>query len=209
MTARGIVKLDAGGLGGAGSGRISGPDDDAARSAFCWLSLPQLISYVVWLYFRFPLSLHMVEKMSAARGISVIYETIRHWGLKFGREFANRIRRRAPRYGDRWHLGEVVITIAARSDGAGARSTRRGWFSMSSFRVEGTRTPPNACSASSSRSRGKRFCFGMWWRRSALALNGMVSSGSEQRTSSHPAAALTPMGLIRATAPLRRVCGRG
>jgi putative transposase len=37
----------------------------------------------------------MVEEMLAARGISVTYETIRQWGLKFGREFANRIRRRA------------------------------------------------------------------------------------------------------------------
>jgi putative transposase len=45
-------------------------------------------------YFRFPLSLRMVEEMLAARGISVTYEKIRQWGLKFGREFANRIRRR-------------------------------------------------------------------------------------------------------------------
>jgi len=72
----------------------------------------ELISYTVWLYFRFPLSLRMVEEMLAARGISVTYETIRQWGLKFGREFANRIRRRAPRRGDKWHLDEVVITIA-------------------------------------------------------------------------------------------------
>jgi putative transposase len=72
----------------------------------------ELISYAMWLYFRFPLSLRMVEEMLAARGISVTYETIRQWGLKFGREFANRIRRRAPRRGDKWHLDEVVITIA-------------------------------------------------------------------------------------------------
>jgi putative transposase len=32
-----------------------------------------LISYAVWLYFRFPLSLRMVEEMLAARGISVTY----------------------------------------------------------------------------------------------------------------------------------------
>src|SRR3954454_8791304 len=64
----------------------------------------ELIGYAVWLYFRFPLSLRMVEEMLAARGISVTYETIRQWGLKFGREFANRIRRRAPRRGDKWHL---------------------------------------------------------------------------------------------------------
>jgi putative transposase len=73
-----------------------------------------LISYAVWLYFRFPLSLRMVEEMLAARGISVTYETIRQWGLKFGREFANRIRRRAPRRGDKWHLDEVVVTIAGK-----------------------------------------------------------------------------------------------
>src|SRR3954466_11807224 len=47
----------------------------------------ELTSYAVWLYFRFPLSLRMVEEMLAARGISVTYETIRQWGLKFGREF--------------------------------------------------------------------------------------------------------------------------
>src|SRR5271165_5772808 len=53
----------------------------------------ELISYAVWLYFRFPLSLRMVEEILAARGISVTHETIRQWGLKFGREFANRILR--------------------------------------------------------------------------------------------------------------------
>src|SRR6266478_4817301 len=56
----------------------------------------EIISYAVWLYFRFPLSLRMVEEMLAARGISVTHETIRQWGLKFGREFAGRIRRGAP-----------------------------------------------------------------------------------------------------------------
>jgi putative transposase len=55
----------------------------------------EIISYAVWLYFRFPLSLRMVEEMLTARGISVTHETIRQWGLKFGK-FANRIRRRAP-----------------------------------------------------------------------------------------------------------------
>src|SRR3954452_15835536 len=32
-------------------------------------------------------------------------------GLKFGQEFANRIQRRLPRAGDKWHLDEVVIKI--------------------------------------------------------------------------------------------------
>ena len=34
----------------------------------------EIISYAVWLYFRFPLSLRMVEEMLAARGISVTHE---------------------------------------------------------------------------------------------------------------------------------------
>src|SRR6476661_6609003 len=50
----------------------------------------------------------------AGGGISVTHETIRQWGLKFGREFANRIRRRAPRRGDKWHLDEVVVSFAGK-----------------------------------------------------------------------------------------------
>ena len=72
---------------------------------------PEVISQAVWLYFRFPLSLRMVEDLLAARGIIVSHETVRRWAEKFGRNFANQIRRRAPQFGDKWHLDEVVITI--------------------------------------------------------------------------------------------------
>ena len=61
---------------------------------------PEVISYAVWLYFRFPLSLRMVEEMLAARGICVTYETVRQWGKKFGKAFAEQIRKRAPACGD-------------------------------------------------------------------------------------------------------------
>jgi putative transposase len=73
---------------------------------------PAIISHAVWLYFRFPLSLRMVEEMLAARNILVSHETVRQWALKFGQAFANEIRRRLPQAGDKWHLDEVVITIA-------------------------------------------------------------------------------------------------
>ena len=73
---------------------------------------PEVISHTIWLYFRFPLSLRMVEEMLAARGILVSHETVRQWARKFGQAFANQIRRRLPRPGDTWHLDEVVITIA-------------------------------------------------------------------------------------------------
>jgi putative transposase len=62
----------------------------------------EVISYAVYLYFRFPLSLRMVEEMLAVRGIEVSHETVRKWGLKW--EIANGIRRRRPQGGDKWHL---------------------------------------------------------------------------------------------------------
>ena len=73
---------------------------------------PEIISHAVWLYFRFPLSLRMVEEMLAARGICVTYETVRQWAMKFGKGFSNQIRQRSPARGDKWHLDEVVISIA-------------------------------------------------------------------------------------------------
>src|SRR6202041_3285201 len=73
---------------------------------------PEVISYAVWLYFRFPLSLRMVEEMLAERGICVTYETVRQWGKKFGKAFSDQIRKRAPARGDKWHMDEVVVSIA-------------------------------------------------------------------------------------------------
>jgi putative transposase len=70
-----------------------------------------VISYAIWLYFRFPLSLRMVEEMLAARGILVSHETVRQWALRFGQDYANQIRQRLPAPGDKWHLDEVVISI--------------------------------------------------------------------------------------------------
>ena len=39
------------------------------------------------------------------------YESVRAWGLRFGRGFANALKRRRPRPGDKWHLDEVFIRI--------------------------------------------------------------------------------------------------
>jgi transposase-like protein len=72
----------------------------------------EVIAHAVWLYFRFPLSPRMVEDMLAARGIIVSHQTVRLWAEKFGRQFANDIRRRsAGRLGDKWHLDEAVVSI--------------------------------------------------------------------------------------------------
>ena len=39
----------------------------------------EVIAHAVWLYFRFPLSLRMVEDLLAARGITVSHQTVRLW----------------------------------------------------------------------------------------------------------------------------------
>ncbi len=44
----------------------------------------EIIAHAVWLYYRFPLSLRMIEEMLLERGISVCCETVRRWGRKFG-----------------------------------------------------------------------------------------------------------------------------
>ena len=74
----------------------------------------EIICHCVWLYFRFPLSFRDVEEMLALRGVSLSYETVREWCLKFGQTYANRLRHNSPRPGDRWHLDEVFLKINGR-----------------------------------------------------------------------------------------------
>ena len=54
----------------------------------------EIISHCVWLYFRFTLSFRDVEEMLAMRGVSLSYETVREWCLKFGQTYANGLRRK-------------------------------------------------------------------------------------------------------------------
>ncbi|MDV6278662.1 IS6 family transposase, partial [Rhodococcus erythropolis] len=71
----------------------------------------EIISHCVWLYHRFALSFREIELMMAECGVEVTYETIRIWCIRFGPEYARRLRRRASRPGDTWHLDEVFVTI--------------------------------------------------------------------------------------------------
>ncbi|MGW9121411.1 IS6 family transposase [Streptomyces sp. NPDC055663] len=71
----------------------------------------EVISHCVRLYFRFPLSFREVEELMLERGVIVSYETIRRWCAKFGQIYANELRRRRPRPGDKWHLDEVFVKI--------------------------------------------------------------------------------------------------
>jgi putative transposase len=71
----------------------------------------EIISHAMWLYYRFCLSYRDVEELLFARGVVVTYEAIRKWCGKFGQEYANQLRRRGPRPGDKWHIDEVFLTI--------------------------------------------------------------------------------------------------
>jgi putative transposase len=71
----------------------------------------EIISHAVWLYFRFCLSFRDVEELLLERGVVVTYKAIRRWCHKFGQQYANQLRRRRSRPGDKWHLDEVFLTI--------------------------------------------------------------------------------------------------
>ncbi len=74
-------------------------------------SPPEIISYSVWLYFRFALSDRDVAELLAARGVVLTDETVRRWCRKCGQQYANARRRRRPRPGDTWHLDAVFVSI--------------------------------------------------------------------------------------------------
>jgi putative transposase len=71
----------------------------------------EIISHGVWLYYRSPLSYRDVQELLCERGIDVTHEAICQWCLKFGQDYANQLKRRRPRPGDKWHLDEVFLTI--------------------------------------------------------------------------------------------------
>ena len=84
----------------------------------------EVISHAVWLYHRFSLSFRDVEDLLAERGITVTYETIRHWCLTFGLEYARRLRRRRGRPGalvhesSRLRAPETSIVLMSRRNPA-------------------------------------------------------------------------------------------
>ena len=64
------------------------PDDVARYPRYRFP--PAIISHAVWLCYRFTLSFRDVEDLLAQRGITVSYESIRHWCDTFGLAYARR-----------------------------------------------------------------------------------------------------------------------
>jgi putative transposase len=75
---------------------------------------PDVIRHAVWLYLRFTLSYRDVEDLLAERGLMVSNESIRRWVLKFGPVIAKNLRGTRPKPHSRWHLDEMVVSIAGR-----------------------------------------------------------------------------------------------
>jgi putative transposase len=84
---------------------------------------PDIISYAVWLYFRFNPSHRDIEDLLAERGIIVTRESIRlwypkhslrSWGrlcIKFGAVYSKRLKRKHRGFGDTFYIDEVFVKI--------------------------------------------------------------------------------------------------
>ena len=72
---------------------------------------PDIISYTVWLYYRFHLSYRDIEDLLAQRGINVSREAIRLWCIKFGAIYTRRLKRKHRGYGDTFYIDEVFVKI--------------------------------------------------------------------------------------------------
>ncbi|XOV90795.1 MAG: IS6 family transposase [Pseudomonadota bacterium] len=70
-----------------------------------------MISYAVWLYYRFILSHRNIEDLLAERGIVVTRESIRLWCIKFGALYARRLKRRHRGHGDTFFIDEAFVKI--------------------------------------------------------------------------------------------------
>ena len=105
----------------------------------------EIISYAVWLYHVFSLSLRDVELLLAERGILVSYETVRRWCKKVRvSPTACAVTGRGQGISGTWtrsSSGSRACSITS-----GALSIRMALCSTSSFRPGAMPTPPSASS---------------------------------------------------------------
>ena len=71
----------------------------------------EIISHAIWLYHRLCLIFREVEELLAEHGITVTYETNRHWCQNFWSDYARKLKMRQGRLGDTWHIDEVIVTM--------------------------------------------------------------------------------------------------
>jgi len=74
---------------------------------------PDIISYAVWLYYRFNVSHRDIEDLLEERGTTVSRESIRLWCNTVGTLYARRLKRKHSGYGDTFYIDEVFLKINA------------------------------------------------------------------------------------------------
>ena len=104
---------------------------------------PDIISYTVWVYYRFNLSHRDVEDLLAERGITVSYETIRLWCIKFGPKYSGRLKRKHQGFGDTFYIDEPrkIVTDTLRSYGVAHRELIHDTSQYANSRVEQSHEP--------------------------------------------------------------------
>jgi putative transposase len=105
---------------------------------------PAIISYCVWLYYRFRVSLRDVSELMLARGIEVSHEAIRLWTLRFGAEYARRLTRTRGACSNIWHLDELYLMINGERGWLWRPSMTPARCSTSWFNAAGAHAPRSA-----------------------------------------------------------------
>jgi putative transposase len=136
----------------------------------------KIISHAVWLRHVFSLSLRDVELILAERGIAVTHESIRRWGLKFGGDFARRLRRRPPKPGDTWHMDEVFLRI----NGVVHYLWRDLWRAVDQHGVVLDILVQNRRNAAAATRFFKRLLVGLKFKPSRIITDGLKSYGMAQ-----------------------------
>jgi putative transposase len=108
---------------------------------------PDIISYAVWLYYRFNLSHRDIEDLLAERGIIVSREAIRLWCIKFGALYARRLKRRHRGYGETFFIDEVFVKINGKLHYLWRAVDRMVRWLMYSYRVGGMVPQPSGSSS--------------------------------------------------------------
>ncbi len=117
---------------------------------------PEIISHVIWLYFRFSLSYRDGEEIMAQRGIVLTYETVRQWCQKFGQTAANELKNDALNQETNGISTKCFSSSTDRSVICGERLTNMAPFWTSWCRADATNTLPN--SSSGNCSKGWNMC---------------------------------------------------
>ena len=133
----------------------------------------EIISHAVWLYYVFSLSLRDVEMILAERGIAVTHESIRQWCLKFGADFARKLRRQRPKPGDIWHLDEVFLKIGGK--------LHYLWRAVDQHGVVLDTLVQDRRHASAAKRFFKRLLAGLKYKPKRLVTDGLKSYGVAQR----------------------------